>query len=86
MYGDVGRDSGFAKAKDADCAWLRSDICRDILFSERELCTERAEYSGLGDADEGGVKVGLSRRAKDSCNSYQYDPVLSNKSADLPYS
>jgi hypothetical protein len=50
----------------ADCIWLKSEICRDILFSDRELWTERAEYRGLGEAEEGGVKVGLSRRANDS--------------------
>lgn len=43
MYGDVGREGVLPEAKELACTELKSDICRDIRFSERELWTERAE-------------------------------------------
>jgi hypothetical protein len=69
MYGEEGRDVGaFIELKaEAFCAMFEiSDICRDMRFSARVLCIDRAECGPFGEADGGDVKFGLSRRASDS--------------------
>lgn len=68
MYGDDGRDVGFIELKfEALAARLdKSEICRDMRFSARVLCIDRADCGPFGEAEDGGVKFGLSSRASDS--------------------
>jgi hypothetical protein len=72
MYGDEGRDKGFAElyAEAFAARFERSDIWRDMRFSARVLWMDRADCGALGEA-EGSMKLGLSSRASDSYDHRQ---------------